>query len=211
MRVDSDKDIRDRFWQYKESSLPGWNGYVNFMDGYAHSANSLQGVYQAAMWRSVKFILGEDGDTAEIVYHDTPTGKKATGVRSKKGRFLPAGLVIVAAGAWSSNLVPEVGKQLVAKSWSVAHVHLTDDETRALRNIPVTYARDLGFFFDPDPKTNLLKLCPMRAGFINTTPGRGCRTPRRYYRRAHLFPVMMSYRFASYCHRHFHLWLIDHW
>lgn len=161
-------DIRDRFWQYKFSELPGWKGYINYMDGYAHSGNALKAVYKATMRQGVKFILGAEGAVDEIVYSNTPQGRKATGVRSKSGKTYSSKLVIVAAGAWSSRLVPEVGKQLVAKSWSVAHVHLTDEETSALRSIPVTYARDLGFFFEPDPETNLLKLCPMGAGFVNT-------------------------------------------
>lgn len=166
-------DIRERVWQYKQSPLPGWSGYINYMDGYAHSGNALHGLYRATMRRGVSFILGDDGAASKIVYSDTPQGRRASGVRTKKGSTLSAKLVIVAAGAGSSKLVPEIGKQLVAKSWSVAHVHLSDDETSALRGIPVTYARDLGFFFEPDPKTNLLKLCPMGAGFVNTDPRTG--------------------------------------
>lgn len=171
--INSNVDIKDRFWQYKQSTLPGWNGYINYMDGYAHSGNALHGVYQATIRKGVKFVLGSEGAASQIVYRNTTSGRKAIGVKTKNGLTHSASLVIVAAGAGSSRIVPEVGKQLVAKSWSVAHVHLTDDETSALRGIPVTYARDLGFFFEPDPKTNLLKLCPMGAGFINTDPKTG--------------------------------------
>lgn len=171
--INDNSDIKDRVWQYKQSSLPGWNGYINYLDGYAHSGNALKAIYQVTMRRGVKFILGENGAASEIVYSQTSSGKRATGVRTKNGHTHSASLVIIAAGAGSSKLVPEIGKQLVAKSWSVAHIHLTDDETSALRGIPVTYARDLGFLFEPDPKTNLLKLCPMGAGFINTDPKSG--------------------------------------
>lgn len=65
----------------------------------------------------------------------------------------------------------------MAKSWSIAHIHLTDEETSALRGIPVTYARDFGFFFEPDPKTNLLELCPMDGGYIKTDPETGVSYP----------------------------------
>ncbi|EMT68907.1 FAD dependent oxidoreductase [Fusarium oxysporum II5] len=171
--LDSQKDISDAVWQYKDSAFPGWNGYFNKFDGYAHSGNALRSIFLATRAQGVKYILGAAGAVSEIVYEKTSSGRKAKGVMTTGGLFYPSNLVIVSVGAAGAKLVPEIGKQLVAKSWSVAHLHLTDDETSALRGIPVTYARDLGFFFEPDPKTNLLKLCPMGGGFINTDPKTG--------------------------------------
>ncbi|KAF5246200.1 hypothetical protein FANTH_6967 [Fusarium anthophilum] len=158
---------------YKDSAFPGWNGYFNRFDGYAHSGNALKSIFLATRAQGVKYILGAAGAVSEIVYEKTSSSRKAKGVKTTGGLFYPSNLVIVSVGAAGAKLVPEIGKQLVAKSWSVAHLHLTDDETSALRGIPVTYARDLGFFFEPDPKTNLLKLCPMGGGFINTDPKTG--------------------------------------
>ncbi|KAF4443810.1 fructosyl amino acid oxidase [Fusarium acutatum] len=171
--LDSQKDISDAVWQYKDSAFPGWNGYFNRFDGYAHSGSALRSIFLATRAQGVKYILGAAGAVSEIVYEKTSSGRKAKGVKTTGGLFYPSNLVIVSVGAAGAKLVPEIGKQLVAKSWSVAHLHLTDDETSALRGIPVTYARDLGFFFEPDPKTNLLKLCPMGGGFINTDPKTG--------------------------------------
>jgi sarcosine oxidase/L-pipecolate oxidase len=149
--------------------LPGWKGYINKFDGYAHSANALAAVYRETKASGVNYFLGKHGAVSQIVYTDG----KSIGIRTKEGQFHAAELVIVAVGAAAAKLVPEIGTQLVAKSWSVAHVRLTDEETSALRGIPVTYARDLGFYFEPDPKTNLLKLCPMGGGYINTDPTTG--------------------------------------
>jgi sarcosine oxidase/L-pipecolate oxidase len=161
--VNGKDDIRRWFWQ-AEGEFPGWKGYINKFDGYAHSANALVAVYRETQASGVRYFLGKHGAVSQIVYRDG----KSIGIRTVNGHFHPAELVIVAAGAAVAKLVPEVGNQVVAKSWSVAHVHLTDEETSELRGIPVTYARDLGFFFEPDPKTNLLKLCPMGGGYINT-------------------------------------------
>ena len=169
MPLEKDNDIRQRFWQY-DGQFPGWNGYLNTFDGYAHSGNALKAVYQATQKAGVRFFLGaQHGAVAEVTYKDG----KSTGIRTKNGQFHPAELVIVAAGAAAAKLVPAIGSQVVAKSWSVAHVHLTEEETSALRGIPITYARDLGFFFEPDPVTRLLKLCPMGGGYVNTDSATG--------------------------------------
>ncbi|KAE8353458.1 FAD dependent oxidoreductase [Aspergillus coremiiformis] len=166
--LDGENAIREQFWQY-DGQFPGWKGYFNRFDGYAHSANALAAVYRETQKAGVRFFLGTQGAVTEVVYEKG----QSIGIRTKNGHFHAAGLVIVAAGAAAGKLVPAIGTQVVAKSWSVAHVHLTDEETSALRGIPVTYARDLGFFFEPDPVTQLLKLCPMGGGYVNTDPTTG--------------------------------------
>ncbi|KAM0653366.1 hypothetical protein ACHAO3_001861 [Verticillium nonalfalfae] len=173
--IEGPEDIRQHTWQYNDGPLTGWRGYLNRLGGYAHSANALLGVYRFLRERGVKFYTGDRGAVTEIIYNEPSnpaTPRKSTGARTKTGDF-PAKLVIVAAGAAAARLVPECGQHVVAKSWSVAHVQLTDDEASALRGVPVTYARDLGFFFEPDLKTNLLKLCPMGGGYVNTDPETG--------------------------------------
>lgn len=153
-------------WQLT-GPLDGWNGYVNLFDGYAHSGAALAGIAcKLKETRGVK--LYTDEAVKEIVYENPWGSRRSRGIRTQNGVFHSAALVIVAVGAAASQLVPEVGNQVVAKSWSVAHVKLTDEETSALRGIPVTYARDFGFMFEPDPKTNLLKICPMGGKLISS-------------------------------------------
>ncbi|RGP73193.1 hypothetical protein FLONG3_6509 [Fusarium longipes] len=171
--INSQNDIAHAFWQYKDGSFPGWSGYLNKFDGYAHSGNALRSIFQYTKAQGVKYILGTAGTVSEVLYENTSTGRMAKGVETASGLFYPSKIVIISVGAAGGKLIPEIGKQLVAKSWSVAHLQLSDDETSALRGIPVTYARDLGFFFEPDPKTNLLKLCPMGGGYINTDSNTG--------------------------------------
>lgn len=160
-------------WQFT-GEMPGWKGYVCKYDGYVHSANALRGIYREARKNGVRFFLGgEIGAIDKIVYEGSGPSTKSVGVQTRARRFHAAKLVIVTVGAAAHKIVPELGTEVSAKSWSVAHVRLTDEETAALRGIPVTYARDLGFFFEPDPKTNLLKICPMGGGYINTNQATG--------------------------------------
>lgn len=172
--INGPEDIKSFCWQYKNGELPGWKGYFCRYDGYVHSANALRGIHRETRSRGVRFFLGTNsGAIKEIVYEGSGKSRMSVGVKTKDGRFHAAALVIVAVGAAANKIVPEIGNEVSAKSWSVAHVRLTDDETAALRGIPVTYSRELGFFFEPDPKTNLLKLCPMGGGFVNTNPATG--------------------------------------
>ncbi|KAJ4410389.1 hypothetical protein N0V91_001873 [Didymella pomorum] len=172
--VSTRQELQDICWQFNQGEMPGWKGYFNRYDGYVHSANALRGIYRAARSNGVRFFLGKRrGAIQEIVYKGTGSSRRSVGVKTRDGQFHAASLVVVATGAAASKIVPEIGGRVSAKSWSVAHVHLSEEETTALRGIPVTYARDLGFFFEPDPKTNLLKLCPMGGGFINTNPKTG--------------------------------------
>lgn len=171
--IQNAEDIKREVWQFNQGELPGWHGYLNKYDGYAHSGNALRTIHRVTAARGVRFFLGKAGAVAEIVYEKGSQARKATGIKTQDGKIHSAKLVIVAAGAAASRLVPEIGHQLVAKSWSVAHVLLNEEETSTLRGIPVTYARDLGFFFEPCPVTRLLKLCPMGGGYINTDPKTG--------------------------------------
>ncbi|KAH9888207.1 FAD dependent oxidoreductase [Xylariomycetidae sp. FL2044] len=145
-----------------------WTGYFNRFAGYAHAADALTAAYSACCALGVKFRLGEAARSL------TYTGDTCTGVVTATGERLRASLTVSALGASTPTVLPEIGQQLVARAWPVAHIQLTPAEAAALRGIPVTYARDLGFFFEPDRRTNLLKLCPSGAGYTNyTTPGPG--------------------------------------
>ncbi|OJJ88579.1 NAD(P)/FAD-dependent oxidoreductase [Aspergillus glaucus CBS 516.65] len=181
------EDIRNIAWQY-DGQFPGWKGYFNRQAGYAHASNALLAVYKAAAANGVKFILGKDrGWITELIH--SPNSKKITALRTHSGTTIPTTLTIVATGAAAATLIPTAASQIVAKSWSLAHIHLTDDETSALRNIPVTYARDLGFFFEPDPVTNWLKICPMGGGYVNTDPVSGRSLPPKTLAESDVLPV----------------------
>jgi sarcosine oxidase/L-pipecolate oxidase len=142
-----------------------WRGYLNRFAGYAHSGDALTATYAACCDRGVVFHLGDAA--AGLVYQ----GSKCQGVTTVSGKQYDADIVILTLGASVASLLPNISSQLTAKAWSVAHVQLTAMEAAQLKGIPVTYARDLGFFFEPDPRTNLLKLCPSGAGITNFGEG----------------------------------------
>lgn len=140
-----------------------WRGYFNSLAGWAHATDSMHAVYSACCELGVKFQLG---DGVERLAWE---GETCVGAYTASGKLFTADVVVVALGAEVAKVIPELAPQITAKAFAVAHVQLTPSEAEKLRGIPVTYARDLGFFFEPDPRTGLLKLCPSGAGITNYT------------------------------------------
>ncbi|KIW90181.1 uncharacterized protein Z519_08824 [Cladophialophora bantiana CBS 173.52] len=133
--------------------------------------------------RGVKFILGsEEGKVVRLMYsnNDIPTERHRTGFQVASGKIHHSRRKIICLGAWVANLVPrpQCGCQVF-----VAHVQRTERECDYLRGIPVLKVRDLGFFFEPDPATSLLKLCPLGSGYINSEKSAGRSLPPRNHRR----------------------------
>ncbi|KAM0709781.1 hypothetical protein Q7P35_003822 [Cladosporium inversicolor] len=163
-RLTGAADFKDYTWQYS-GPLTGFKGYFNRLAGYAHSADTLKGLWEHCASRGVRFVLGEEaGKVERLVYQ----GRKCTGIATADGKTRQAELVICALGAHGASLLPDLGKFVVGRCWSVAHVQLSEEEVNFLRGIPTTNVRDLGFFFEPDPKTRLFKLCPLGIGYTNT-------------------------------------------
>lgn len=156
--------------------MPGFKGYFNRIAGYAHSSNTIHSLFELCKGKGIKFIAGEQqGKVLELLYEssDGPgqvkevKSKQCVGVKTADGKTHFSGLTILALGAFGASLIPELGRFATARSWSVAHVQLSIEEAETLRGIPVVNVRDLGFFFEPDSKTRLLKLCHLGAGFTN--------------------------------------------
>ncbi|KAI0018303.1 FAD dependent oxidoreductase [Xylariomycetidae sp. FL0641] len=150
-----------------------WTGYFNAHAGYAHAADALAATYAACRALGVRFALGQE--VAALTYDDDARERRCTGAACASGARFAGATTILALGASLGAVLPRVGAQVAAKAWPVAHVRLAPAEARRLAGIPVTYARDLGFLFEPDPRTGLLKLCPAGAGYTRyaSVPGAG--------------------------------------
>jgi sarcosine oxidase/L-pipecolate oxidase len=147
----------------------GWSGYLNKYAGYARAASALTMVYEELVRRDVEFIFGEYGEAVKIEASSSDSGPigGAPNIRTRSGIIHTADTVILALGAHTAQLLPAAGSQLTAKAWSVAHIQLTPEEADQLVGIPVINCQDLGFFFEPDPETRLLKLAAHGGGYTN--------------------------------------------
>lgn len=175
--INTRAEFKDYAWQVT-GPLNGFKGYFNRLEGYAHSSNALKGIYSLLAGQGVKFMLGpNEGHVVELVYEGRAGSSQCTGVRTQGGKVHAAQVTICALGAYGASLIPQVGSFNVARCWSVAHIQLTDAECDLLRGLPIVNVRDLGFYFEPDPATRLLKLCPLGAGFSNTDARSGISLP----------------------------------
>ncbi|KAI1373719.1 FAD dependent oxidoreductase [Hypoxylon crocopeplum] len=138
-----------------------WKGYFNSFAGYAHAADAMTAVYSACIALGVTIYL--DSAVRALTY----SGDICTGAVTTDGKQYGASTTVLALGASLGSVLPQIKRQVIAKASPVAHIQLTAEEAAQLRGIPVTYARDLGFFFEPDRRTNLLKICPVSAGYTN--------------------------------------------
>ncbi|KAK5113569.1 hypothetical protein LTR85_010797 [Meristemomyces frigidus] len=136
-----------------------WTGYFNRLAGYAQSADALSALYSACCALGVQIYLGDAVERLKF------KGSRCVGATTASGMQYSADVTIAALGASVPTLLPAIAPQIKAVGFPVAHIQLTPEEAIRLRGIPVTYARDLGFFFEPDRRTNLLKVCSAGAGY----------------------------------------------
>jgi sarcosine oxidase/L-pipecolate oxidase len=121
-------------------------------------------VHDELLRRGVAFEFGASGEAEEIL---TSADSEYPHIRTKSGSIHTGDFVIIALGAHIAKLLPSAAAQLTAKAWAVGHVQLTPDEAAELKGMPVINCRDLGFLFEPDLNTGLIKLCANGGGYTN--------------------------------------------
>jgi len=141
--------------------MKGWLGYYNKLAGYARAADAMGALYRHCVSLGVRFELGDAA--AKLLYSNSG----CIGAETDSGKYYQAATTIVALGAYAASVLPDLATHMKALGVPVAHVLVTPEEAVKLKGLPVTYARDLGFLFEPDPETNLIKLCPATGGYTN--------------------------------------------
>jgi sarcosine oxidase / L-pipecolate oxidase len=142
----------------------GWSGYFNKHAGYARAGLALKKVHHELVRRGVAFEFGARGEAEEILQS---ADSKSPRIRTKSGAIHTGDFTIIALGAHTPKLLPSAATQLTAKAWAVGHVQLSPDEAADLKGMPVINCRDLGFLFEPDLDTGLIKLCANGGGYTN--------------------------------------------
>lgn len=138
----------------------GWKGFHQTEKcGWTFAAHALESAAKEVIRLGGKFVI----DSVEEVLFDDSSN--VSGIRTLSGTIIKSQKVVLAAGANSFKFLDFKG-QLLAKCWTVGHIQLTEEEAKTLKNIPVLFNLEHGFFFEPDVN-NDLKFCNEFPGYIN--------------------------------------------
>lgn len=147
-------------------------GYWNPEAGWADAGDAVAKMMEDAVRRGVKY---ECGDVESLLLGE----QGVKGVQTKDGRVFEAEKVLLATGAWTSQLLSEtevmlnieecdtIEKQLTAAGVCVVHYKLNDEEYERLKDMPVLVYGDRGEVLPPPSSTRLLKFTNARS-FTNT-------------------------------------------
>ncbi|KAH7196045.1 FAD dependent oxidoreductase [Fusarium oxysporum] len=115
--------------------IENWKGLYNSLGGWVHARKALEKWASQSQRMGVKFISGLGG---------TMTG-----------------LELDASGSFTGIRVASGG----SKCWTLGHIQLTDSEAAEWKGVPVIDNYELGFMFEPDPDTKLIKICDNNPGY----------------------------------------------
>lgn len=150
---DNASQIRDVHREFTSGTLQNCEGYLNPRGGWAESAEAIRHLASQCAALGVSFITGTCGTVDSLVLD----GMRVVGVNVKEGPPLLADHVILATGAWSSQLI-DLSSSAVSTAQPVGFIHLTADEVDLIRKMPIAIDFNSGFFvFPPTPGSNILK------------------------------------------------------
>ncbi|RKL43802.1 hypothetical protein BFJ70_g4116 [Fusarium oxysporum] len=142
--------------------IENWKGLYNSLGGWVHARKALEKWASQSERMGVNFISGLGGTMTGL---ELDTSGSFTGIRVASGGVLHADHYILSTGAASPQLLPELSQQLWSKCWTLGHIQLTDAEAAEWKGVPVIDNYELGFMFEPDPDTKLIKICDNNPGY----------------------------------------------
>ncbi|KAH6880669.1 FAD dependent oxidoreductase [Thelonectria olida] len=145
-----------------QADLKGTTVLHNALGGWANARAAIQGLATRCSLAGVSFITGAHGTVVSL----EKTGPRITGVKTAAGTRLLADTVVLATGAWSNRLVPDMNHNILAVGQPVGFIQLSPEEAKRLSKMPVMINTHTGVFcFPPTPDTHQLKLARHGFGF----------------------------------------------
>lgn len=118
--------------------------YVNQAGGWAYSRGATEAAISRCRTVGVTFKAG----TAKHLIIDQEK-KRVLGVETESGEQHFGDKVIVACGAWTPTLVPELKVECLPTGQVAGMIQLTNEEYERYKDVPVTRLIDNGFYIFP--------------------------------------------------------------
>ena len=122
--------------------FPAWSsgrfvdGFFHATGGYAESGKVVEALARMAEQEGIALLEGRE---VESLIND---GGRVTGARDQNGEELSADEVVIAAGAWTGKLVPELAKAISATGHPIFHLKPAQPELFEAERFP-TFTADV--------------------------------------------------------------------
>lgn len=159
-RLDAD-DIVRRFPAFAPGAYK--DGFFHARGGFGESGRVVETL---AGWARQAGVQVLEGETAQSIDRDSG---RVTGVRTREGSHVAAGRVIIAAGAWTASLLPELGPVMKATGHPVFHLEAPDPALFTPPDFAVftaDIARTGWYGFPQHPKAGIVKVARHSAGLV---------------------------------------------
>ncbi|KAG6222640.1 hypothetical protein E4U26_005142 [Claviceps purpurea] len=141
------------------NTRPGDWGYLNSLSGWANASMGMKWLYNRVNATGrVSFVNAK-------VEQLTTEGDKVIGAKLSDGKCLAADVVLVAAGAWTGELIDLRGR-VEASGHVLAYIEVSEEECAVLSKQPIVLNLTSGLFTVP-PQGNMLKVARHSFGYLN--------------------------------------------
>lgn len=138
-RVSDDQRINDAIkdnvaaarldpWERKKRGLP-YDGILDMTGGFVRASLSCSWALHRCRELGVKFVLGEPGKVAELLYNSD----KVVGLKTEEGNSYLADLVVVAGGGWTPALLPKTSTILQTTAGSLITIKIPQNRHDLLK------------------------------------------------------------------------------
>ncbi|KAI8823720.1 FAD dependent oxidoreductase [Fimicolochytrium jonesii] len=169
----SASELGDKFPAFAEATSNSvmQSAYYNKLGGMVNANKAMVYLKAKADAMGVEFFTGEDhGSVADFISN---ADGRVAGLTTRDGVHHYADAVLVAAGAWSASIVPELASLVVASGQPVIYVSVPENlrEEFSSKNFPVWTAdiTKTGIYGFP-VQEGVLKFACHSLGFTNPTP-----------------------------------------
>ncbi|EKG16153.1 FAD dependent oxidoreductase [Macrophomina phaseolina MS6] len=162
-----------------QGDVPTSAGYMNRQGGWANAAGAIATLAQECAAAGVSFVTGAKGTVVSLQTVSSSSSSSSSSsadrqiqnIVTEDGSVLPVDAVIVAAGAWTNQLL-DMRRAFLATAQPVGFVQLSEAEARELRGAPVMIDFDTGCFtFPPTQDTHVLKIARHGWGYERPVEG----------------------------------------